>query len=340
MGGPKGDEPDVARDALFGSKQRSGAPPQNNRYQQPAQAGPRPGPGYGAVGRSQSDTGRDALFGGARDRLDAREQAERDNLYGGGQSAVEGASYGGYGEERELTEEEKQEMQIRAVHDKTRQVRQDDIDSLARTEQLGLQSLEIVQGSIARLGHQNDRLAMAERNLDKAISQNDETRVHVQDLKRINNGGMLSSLAKNPFAKGRRQADREAAAVRRKEEAAQLAEETRAGQIAMNSQTQRLVQNIQEKRNKYEYEDDDEVSRDDLDQAYLQDGATDEDYGQEMEIEKKLRSIEFISSGLNDASRQLNKYIDDSAPQLERTAKKVSAIFATDAALIHLLIDI
>jgi hypothetical protein len=254
--------------------------------------------------------------------LDARDQSERDNLYGSGQSAVGGGSYGGYGEERELTEEDKQEMQIRGVHDKTRQVRQDDIDSLARTEQMGLQSLEIIQGSIARLGHQNDRIAMAERNLDRAIAQNDETRVHVHDLKRINNGGMLSSLAKNPFAKGKRQTEREAAAVRRREEATQQAEETRAGQIAMNSQTQRLVNNIQQKRNKYEYEDDDEVSRDDLDQTYLQEGATDEDYGQEMEIERKLRSIEFISSGLNDASRQLNTYIDESAPQLERTAKK------------------
>jgi protein transport protein SEC9 len=332
-GGAGDDDGANNRDALFGNKLRRGTTPQDNRYNQSVQAGPPPGARYGGgmgggMGRNQSDSNRDALLGGARERMDAREQSDKDRFYGSGQSAVDGGSYGGYGEERELTEEEKHEMQIRAIHDKTRQVRQDDIDSLARTEQLGLQSLEIVQSSIARLGSQNDRLALAEKNLDKAISQNEETRVHVTDLKRINNGGMMSSLAKNPFAKGRRATDREQAAIRRREEAAQAEEETRAGQIAMNSQAGRIVQNIQTKRNKYEYEDEDEVSRDDLDQAYLQEGATDDDYSQEMEIERKLRSIEFISGGLNDASRQLNKYIDDSAPQLERTAKKVSAATA------------
>jgi len=107
----------------------------------------RPG-GYGGLGRSNSqdtmatDAGREALFGGAKERLQQRQaqdtiqtslppEEDPNRGYGGGggygsSSGGYGSSNGGYGEynpDRQLTAEEEEEEQVNGTKDQIRELK-------------------------------------------------------------------------------------------------------------------------------------------------------------------------------------------------------------------------
>lgn len=113
----------------------------NDAYGTGSSAAPqRPG-GYGGLGRSNSqdtmatDAGREALFGGARERLAAKAPAQNDlppednpafGGGGGGGNAYGSSStgaYGGYDPDRQLTAEEEEEEQVSGLKDQIRDLK-------------------------------------------------------------------------------------------------------------------------------------------------------------------------------------------------------------------------
>jgi len=102
----------------------------------------RPG-GYGGLGRSNSqdtmatDAGREALFGGAKERLQQRQaqdmvqtglppEEDPNRGYGGGgggYGSSSGGGYGQYGADRQLTAEEEEEEQVNGAKDQIRELK-------------------------------------------------------------------------------------------------------------------------------------------------------------------------------------------------------------------------
>lgn len=94
----------------------------------------RPG-GYGGLRRSNSqdtmatDAGREALFGGARERLAAKAPAQNDlppednPAFGGGGGGNAYGAYGGYNPDRQLTAEEEEEEQVSGLKDQIRDLK-------------------------------------------------------------------------------------------------------------------------------------------------------------------------------------------------------------------------
>jgi len=101
----------------------------------------RPG-GYGGLGRSNSqdtmatDAGREALFGGAKERIQQRqaqdmvqtglppeEDPNRGYGGGGGHGSSSSGGYGQYGADRQLTAEEEEEEQVNGAKDQIRELK-------------------------------------------------------------------------------------------------------------------------------------------------------------------------------------------------------------------------
>jgi len=116
----------------------------------PAIASQRPG-GYGGLGRSNSqdtmatDAGREALFGGARERLAAKGPAQNnlppeDNPAFGGANAYGSSSssgaYGDYGADRQLTAEEEEEEQVSGLKDQIRELKRRKSSTIATSARL------------------------------------------------------------------------------------------------------------------------------------------------------------------------------------------------------------
>ncbi|ENH71850.1 Protein transport protein SEC9 [Fusarium oxysporum f. sp. cubense race 1] len=105
----------------YGGNRYGDSAPQN-RYNSPGPAAGARGPGgYGGFGPSEPDTNRDNLFAGAQERQ-AQKQQPTNN---GPQSGADGGSYGGYGEERELTAEEQEEAEYQSILAEKRQLHLD-----------------------------------------------------------------------------------------------------------------------------------------------------------------------------------------------------------------------
>ena len=111
-----------------------------NRYgTESSQAGSRYGPGgYGGLGAAPSpDENRDALFGGAKERMQKQEQQQmgygqpppyEESGQEGGYGGSSGPSYEPYGD-RQLTAEEEEEEDVQATKQQIRFIKQEDVSS-------------------------------------------------------------------------------------------------------------------------------------------------------------------------------------------------------------------
>ncbi|UKZ78059.1 hypothetical protein TrVFT333_005793 [Trichoderma virens FT-333] len=169
--------------------------PNNN-----ASAGARGPGGYGGFGRDAPDSNRDALFAGAQERLEQKQQQAVSNP----QSGTSGGSYGGYGEQREMTEEEQEEADYQAILAEKRQVQQESVASVTRSVQMARQANEVGRATLARLGAQGERLHNTEKNLDLAANQNKIAQDRAAELKTLN-GSMFAVHVGNPFTSKQRQ---------------------------------------------------------------------------------------------------------------------------------------
>ncbi len=116
------------------------------------------------------ETQRDDLLSGARDRVQHQQeerQKDADNRYGS--SATTGSdSYGGYGDDRELTEEERQEREVEDTKNEIKRTNQEAESSLDRSIAMGLGAVETLTGTMGRVGAQGERLDNTARNLNLA----------------------------------------------------------------------------------------------------------------------------------------------------------------------------
>ena len=169
-GGGYGADQYGAQSGYGGDRYGSGGP-------QSEAGGSRYGPGgYGGLGRTAShatdatDDNRDALFGGARERVQQKTQQQMG--YGapppyeeggsgegqpGGFGASSGPSYGAYGD-RQLTAEEEEEEDVQATKQQIRFIKQEDVSSTRNALRIAAQAEETGMNTLARIGAQGERI--------------------------------------------------------------------------------------------------------------------------------------------------------------------------------------
>ncbi|KAI0409436.1 hypothetical protein F4802DRAFT_142070 [Xylaria palmicola] len=268
----------------------SGGYASNNKYAGSSYSNaPRQG-GYGGLGRTDSsstDANRDALFSGARDRYQQQANAP-DNSggsgsgsgnYGSGTSASD-SKYGGYGSQRELTEEEREAEEYRGLKDQIHSTTQASLATNQNSLRYMNQALETGLSTYARLGEQNERLHHTDQLLDTATESHRHAEVQTKKLKSLNRS-MFAVHVKNPFTEKRRTAEEEARLVRQNQEDRETRESTRRDKFAQHSRMERNFAAFDKAdggssasasnrpdRNKYMLEDDsDEESKAQLDAA-------------------------------------------------------------------------
>lgn len=292
-----------------GVPQTSGASPYNDD---------RPG-GYGGLGRTNSsetattDANRNALFGGAAERVQKlQEQAPPGYEYGG---QDEPKAYGAYGD-RQLTAEEEEEEDISATKQDIKFMKQQDVSSTRNALRIAAQAEETGRNTLARLGAQGERIHNTERNLDVAANQNAMAEDKVRELKTLNRS-MFAVHVNNPFTAGAKREQREQKIMDRHRMEREQREETR--EKAFQS-GQRMNQNFKgidsaqpavktgaslAERAKYQFE------------------ADSEDDQLEDEIDDNLEQLTGAAKRLNVLARATGTEVEAQNEHLQRIALKV-----------------
>ncbi|KAL6858639.1 hypothetical protein J3F83DRAFT_750463 [Trichoderma novae-zelandiae] len=321
QGGQNAGPPQTASSGYGNDRYGSGGGYGSNRYDsgpsQNAPAGARGPGGYGGFGRDAPDTNRDALFGGAQQRL---EQKQQDPPAPGGTSTPSGASggaYGGYGEQRELTEEEQEEADYQSILVEKRQLQQESVSSVQRSVQMARQANEVGRATLARLGAQGERLHNTEKNLDLAANQNKIAQDRAAELKTLN-GSMFAVHVGNPFTSKQRQARADEEILSRHRAEREQRETTRRDGYAA---TQRMEQNMRQlnpgmgrqqgrKKDYGKFNLDDEEGADEM----------------EDQIDEGLTELEGQVKMMNMVGRAIGQEVDVQNKQIDRIMNKSDAV--------------
>lgn len=300
----------------YGANRYDNAPAQNP-YNQPAAGSRGPG-GYGGFGRpDEPDENRDALFSGAQDRHAQRQQQQppAGGAYGQ-QSGTADGSYGGYGEERQLTAEEQEEADYQAILAEKRKLQQESVGSVNRSVQMARQANEVGRATLARLGAQGERLHNTEKNLDLAANQNKIAQDRAAELKTLNRS-MFAVHVGNPFTSKQRQLKADEDVMNRHRSEREQREATRRDGYTA---TQRMegsfrdmnsagMQRQQARKKDYgKYNLDDEEGADELEDQ-IDDGIT--------ELEGQVKMMNMVG-------RAIGKEVDSQNKQIDRIMNKVS----------------
>ncbi|KAL2757491.1 hypothetical protein ACRALDRAFT_1068064 [Sodiomyces alcalophilus JCM 7366] len=189
-----------------------------NRYGSTSSASRRPG-GYGGLGPAgdaDSDAQRDQLFSGAQQRQKqqqnappAQGQGSGGSSGGYGQSGASAADpYGGYGADRQLTEEEVEELEVKDIKKQIQDTRQESIQSLNRSIALAHQAADTGINTMSILARDEERLINTEKRLDEAANYNKIGAERAKKLKHLNRS-MFAVHVSNPFTSQRRTAEYE-----------------------------------------------------------------------------------------------------------------------------------
>jgi protein transport protein SEC9 len=277
----------------------------------------RPG-GYGGLGRTNSsetattDMNRDALFGGAAERVQKQQEQGPPGYQYGAEDDTK--SYGAYGD-RQLTAEEEEEEDINATKQQIKFMKQQDVSSTRNALRMADQAEETGRNTLARLGAQGERIHNTERNLDIAANQNAMAEDKARELKTINRS-MFAVHVNNPFTGKERREKREQQIMDRHRMEREQREETR--EKAFQS-SQRMKSNFQgldsqptpktgaslAERAKYQFE------------------ADSEDDQLEDEIEDNLDQLSGAAKRLNVLARATGSEVEAQNEHLLRIAGKV-----------------
>jgi hypothetical protein len=193
-----------------------GGPPGGNPYASVQQtSGTSRQGGYGGLGTANlydNDSNRDALFGGAKERLEQKQQnnpgGPPDYEYGSNnQPDASDRSYGAYGD-RQLTAEEEEEEDINATKQDIRFMKQQDVASTRNALRIAAQAEEMGRNTLARLGAQGERMHNTDRNLDLGNNHVNIAEDKTKELKTLNRS-MFAVHVNNPFTAGDRRARRD-----------------------------------------------------------------------------------------------------------------------------------
>ncbi|GAP83587.1 putative plasma membrane snare protein [Rosellinia necatrix] len=294
---------------------------------------PRQG-GYGGLGRTDSastDANRDALFSGARDRHQQQGATANDNSGGNSGSgtpagAAGGSKYGGYGEQRELNEEEREAEEYRNLKQQIHQTTQDSLATNQNSLRYMNQALETGLSTYARLGAQNERLHHTDQLLDTATESHRHAEAQTKKLKSLNRS-MFAVHVKNPFTEKRRTAEEEAKILQQNQSDREIREATRRDKFAQHSRMERTFAGFDNPdlpsassssnradRNKYALEDDsDEESKAQLDAANDQ-------------IERDLEQMSIGVARLKAVGKAMGDELDHGNKLIDRIGSKTDPL--------------
>lgn len=280
--------------------------------------------GYGGLGADpDAEANRNALFGGSREKAKQQQQyantgpppeySEEGPDSFQGDNAFSGEIYG----ERQLTAEEEEEEEIKAVKQDLKFIKQGDVSSTRNALRAAAQAEEVGQNTLARLGAQGERIHSTEKNLD--IS-NIEARVAEEKAKELRSisKSMFAVHVSNPFTSASRRRERDLAILNTNRDDRTNRENTRLEAYRANQRMDRNFRDIEtqpipEKQKKNL-----------LDRKKYQFEADSEDDAMEDEIDQNLNLLGGSAGRLNGLARATNKELDEQNRHLERIMGKVS----------------
>lgn len=298
---------------------------------QATSTGSRYGPGgYGGLGRTNSnDTtttdNRDALFGGAKERVQQKQQQSfghpppyEENV--DGQSGAYGDSgnqgYGAY-QDRQLTAEEEEEEDISATKQEIRFMKQQDRSSTRNALRAASQAEETGRNTLARLGAQGERIHNTEKNLDLAKNQNRTAEEKARELKTLNKS-MFAVHVSNPFIGAERRRQRDEDIINKHREERDQREQTRQAAFETGQRMDRTFRDMQSQqqtakgkaslaeRAKYQFE------------------ADSEDDEMENELDSNIDALSGAAGRLNALARATGQEVEQQNAHLDRIGVKVS----------------
>ncbi|KAI0874110.1 hypothetical protein GGS24DRAFT_460616 [Hypoxylon argillaceum] len=305
----------------------------NNKYAGSSYSNaPRQG-GYGGLGRTDSastDANRDALFSGARDRYQQQATATDNSGNGSGgygsSTTASDSRTGGYGQQQELTEEEREAAEYRNLKDQIHKTTQDSLTTNQNSLRYMNQALETGLATYARLGAQNERLHHTDQLLDTATESHRTAEASTKKLKSLNRS-MFAVHVHSPFTAKRRTEEEEARILQQNQSDREIREATRRDKFAQHSRMERNFAGFDNPdmpatssstnrgdRNKYMLEDDsDEESKAQLDAANEQ-------------IERDLEQMSIGVSRLKAVGKAMGDELDHGNKLIDRIGAKTDPL--------------
>lgn len=293
--------------------------------------------GYGGLGSTTNyggaatDDSRDALFGGARERVQQKPphsgQSGQPPPYGAdygqdGQSGAHGGgngpSYEAYGD-RQLTAEEEEEEDVEATKQEIRFMKQADVSSTRNALRVAAQAEETGRNTLARIGAQGERIHNTEKNLDLTANHNRVAEERARELKTLNKS-MFAVHVANPFTGASRRKQRDDDVLEKHHNDRMLREATRREGYDSDQRLQKAFKDIHSgksgsgsglaktslaERAKYQFE------------------ANEEDDQMENEIDSNIDALYGASTRLNGLAKATGKELEEQNRHLKRINDKV-----------------
>ncbi|KAK4698122.1 protein transport protein SEC9, partial [Lecanoromycetidae sp. Uapishka_2] len=289
--------------------------------------------GYGGLGRTTShstnatDDNRDALFGGAKDRVAKQTQQQigyrqpppyEDGQ--GGYGASQEPNYQPYGD-RQMTAEEEEEEDVTATKQQIRFIKQEDVSSTRNALRIAAQAEESGMNTLARIGAQGERIHNTEKNLDLTQNHNRDAADKAKEIKKLNRS-MFAVHVSNPFTASSRAAKADEQVLERHHLEREQREATRRAGYDTDQRLQNTFKDIGKpdpnaaakkqaslaERAKYQFE------------------ADSEDDEMENEIDSNLDALGGAASRLNGLARATGKEVEEQNAHLIRINQKSTAV--------------
>lgn len=292
--------------------------------------------GYGGLGSSAAydtattDNNRDALFGGAKERVQKRSQ-QPDNP---GQPPPYGADYGQgvqsgvYGDEanhgyeaygdRQLTAEEEEEEDVQATKQEIRFIKQADVASTRNALRVAAQAEETGRDTLARIGAQGERIHNTEKNLDLTANQNRVAEDKARELKTLNKS-MFAVHVSNPFTGASRRQKRDEDIMEKHRTERAMREATRREGYDTDQRLQKTFRDLESDGAKANAQKSSLAER-----AKYQFEADEEDEGMENEIDANIDALHGAATRLNGLAKATGKELEEQNRHLMRINQKVS----------------
>jgi hypothetical protein len=175
----------------------------------PSQRVPTRGPGgYGGLGPADEEANRDELLAGARQRQAAPPPYVSTDNNDSSSGAAGDAYGGGYGEQRELTEEELEKQEYGDIKNKISDTLTETNQSLDRTLAIIDQATDTGTSTLARFAGQRERLHNTQKNLDLAANQHRIATDKTKELQTLSRS-MFAVHVSNPFNSKQRLAEKD-----------------------------------------------------------------------------------------------------------------------------------
>lgn len=293
--------------------------------------------GYGGLGGADSndaetEENRNALFDGAKDRLQRKPQQQQppsNGTYGQPPPYEPGSEAGGYDnsssqgygptyQDRQLTAEEEEDEDVSATKQEIRVMKREDVSSTRNALRIAQQAEESGRDTLARLGVQGEHLHNTEKNLNLAHNQNRLAEDKARALKTLNKS-MFAVHVANPFTAGARREARDKAVIERHLDERDAREAARHAEYASQQRMQTSFKQLQPGTAGYEQQKGKNLAE----RAKYQFEADSEDDEMENEIDGNLQALGGAAGRLNALARATGREVDEQNQLLERIGDQV-----------------